>query len=49
MCDECLDIDKAIAKYREITRQALDALTSDRLKEAIAEMEQRKVALHPVA
>jgi len=49
MCNECVELDKTIARYREIIRQALDALTSDRLNEAIAEMQQRKVALHPVA
>jgi len=46
MCDECIEIDKAIFKFREVTRQGFDQLTTDRIKEAIAEMEQRKVTLH---
>ena len=46
MCNECFEIDKKIAKFREIVGSGFDVLTTDRLKEAIAEMEQRKVWLH---
>jgi hypothetical protein len=49
MCDKCLYIDKAIHKFSEVARQGFDPLTTDRMKAAIAEMEQRKAALHPMA
>jgi hypothetical protein len=49
MCDKCLNIDDAISKFREVIRHGFDPLTTDRIKEAIAEMEQRKIMLHPVA
>jgi hypothetical protein len=46
MCEKCHDLDKKIARYTELLRQGLDPLTSGRIKEAIKEMQQRKVALH---
>lgn len=49
MCDKCLDIDKAISKFREVIRQGFDPLTTNRVNDAIAEMEQRKIMLHPMA
>jgi hypothetical protein len=49
MCAKCVEIDKAIAQYLRISKQGLDPLTTSRIKEAIAEMERRKAALHPVA
>lgn len=46
MCAECVELDKNIAQYVRISNQGLDPLTTTRIKEAIAEMERRKAALH---
>jgi hypothetical protein len=46
MCEKSDDLDKAIAQYRRIGKQGFDPLTYDRIKEAVAEMERRKVAVH---
>jgi hypothetical protein len=47
MCDKCVDIDKAIERFRNVQRSILDQVTLDRAKEMIAELEAKKVALHP--
>jgi hypothetical protein len=46
MCDQCRDLDKKLLRYSEFLRQGLDPLTSERIKEAIKEMEKHKAALH---
>lgn len=46
MCEKCVDLDKKIAHYREFLKYGLDPVTSDRIKEAIREMQQHRVALH---
>ena len=46
MCEICRDLDKKIARYTEFLSNGLDPLTSERIKEAIAEMQQHKAALH---
>ena len=47
MCDKCIDIDKAIERFRQVQRTILDQLTVDRAKAMVAELEARKAALHP--
>jgi hypothetical protein len=47
MCEKCVEIDKAIDRYRNIQRSIGDQVTVDRTKELIADLEARKVALHP--
>jgi hypothetical protein len=47
MCDKCVDIDKAIERYRKIQRSIGDQVTVDRAKELIAELKAQMVALHP--
>jgi TATA-binding protein-associated factor Taf7 len=49
MCAECVELDKSISHYRKILENAFDPLTTDRIKETIAEMERRKAELHSVA
>ena len=39
MCKKCIEIDKAIAQYRNIVRSITDQPTVDRAKELIAELE----------
>ena len=46
MCEECDDLEKKISRYHEFVRQGLDALTTERIKRLIEEMERRKAALH---
>ena len=47
MCEKCVEIDKAIDRYRNIQRSIGDQVTVDRTKELIADLEAQKVALHP--
>lgn len=47
MCDKCVDIDKAIERFRQVQRTILDQLTVDRAKEMVARLEKQKQALHP--
>jgi hypothetical protein len=47
MCDKCVDIDKAIERYRKIQRSIGDQVTVDRTKELIAELVAKKADLHP--
>jgi hypothetical protein len=46
MCKQCNELDKKIARYAEFLRNGLDSVTSERIKEAIKEMERHKAALH---
>ena len=43
MCDKCVELDKTIAQYYKFLRQGFDTLTTDRIKEAVADMERRKI------
>ena len=47
MCEKCVEIDKVIARYQRILLSIFDQLTTDRIKELIAEMNAIKAALHP--
>jgi hypothetical protein len=47
MCENCIEIDKTIDRYRRISRSITDELTVDRAKEMIAGLETQKAALHP--
>jgi hypothetical protein len=47
MCEECVEIDKNIERYRRIQRTIGDQPTIDRTKELIAELVAQKAALHP--
>ena len=46
MCDKCIEIDKAIERYRKIQRSIGDQVTVDRTEELIAELTAQKAALH---
>jgi hypothetical protein len=43
MCEKCVEIDKTIERYRVI----ILSITIDRAKELIADLEAKKVDLHP--
>lgn len=47
MCDECKKLEQRIGRYRTLAGQIPDALTKERIKELIDELEQKKTALHP--
>jgi hypothetical protein len=47
MCDKCVEIEKAIERYRRIQRSIGDQITVDRTKELIGDLEAQKAALHP--
>jgi hypothetical protein len=47
MCEECVEIDKAIERYRRILHLIGDQVTVERTKELIAELQAKKDALHP--
>jgi hypothetical protein len=46
MCELCVKIEDQIRHYRTFLKQHFDALTTERIKESILELEQRKVAIH---
>jgi hypothetical protein len=47
VCEKCVEIDKAIARYQRILLSIFDQLTMDRIKELIADLNAKKAALHP--
>ena len=44
MCEKCVEIDKAIARYQRMLLSIFDQLTMDRIKDSNAVS--KKVALH---
>jgi len=46
MCSQCDTLDKKIYRYREIATGAFDALTIQRIKELIRDLEQQRAAMH---
>jgi hypothetical protein len=46
MCDECKKLEQRIGRYRVLAGQIPDALTKERIKELIQELEEKKTALH---
>jgi hypothetical protein len=48
MCSQCDDLDRKISRYREIATAALDALTVQRIKELIRDLEQQRAAMQHV-
>jgi hypothetical protein len=47
VCEKCIEIDRAVARYRQIKRSISDQLTVDRAQDIIAELEAEKAQLHP--
>ena len=47
MCEKCVEIDKAIQRFRRIDRSITGLLTAERAEEVIAVLEAMKAALHP--
>jgi hypothetical protein len=47
MCDECEKLQQKIGRYRVLAGEIPDALTKERIKDLIEELEQKKMALHP--
>ena len=47
MCEECIEIDKKIERYRRIQQAIPDQVTVDKAKELVADLEAQKAAFHP--
>ena len=47
MCDKCVELDKKIEHYREITLAIGDELTIERIKALIGDLKAQKAILHP--
>jgi hypothetical protein len=47
MCENCIEIDKRIERYRRILGSISDQITIDRSKELIADLQAQKASLHP--
>jgi hypothetical protein len=47
MCEQCDDLQRRIDQFRRAVSNNYDALTTERLKAGLSEMEARKIALHP--
>ena len=47
MCEKCVEIDKAIQRFRRIDRSITGLLTVERAQEVIADLEAMKATLHP--
>jgi hypothetical protein len=46
MCQQCAVLQERIDRYRRAVNQRFDPVTTERLKEGLAELETQKAALH---
>jgi hypothetical protein len=49
MCEQCDELQRKIRQYRRFTKELLDALTLERIKAAIGDLEKRQEAMHCAA
>jgi hypothetical protein len=47
MCEKCVEIDKAIERYRRIQRSIADNVAVDQIEGLIVDLQKQKAALHP--
>jgi hypothetical protein len=47
MCQQCAVLKDRIDRFRRAVNHRFDPVTTERLKEALAELERQKAALHP--
>jgi hypothetical protein len=47
MCNQCVEIDKTIERYRNIQGSINDRKTSDGVEKPVANLEAKTAALHP--
>jgi hypothetical protein len=47
MCEKCVEIDRAIERYRRIQRSIGDKVAVDQIKGLIMDLQKQKAALHP--
>jgi hypothetical protein len=45
MCEKCEQLAKKIVRYREIVEEAFDPLTTQRIRDLISDLEQRKATI----
>ena len=46
MCEQCVEIDEKIGRYRRIMLSITDDVTIEQFKEVVADLEAKKLALH---
>jgi hypothetical protein len=47
MCEQCVEIDRKIQRYRRLLRSIDDQITVDRTEQLLSDLESQKAALHP--
>jgi hypothetical protein len=47
MCDKCVELDKKIERYREVSSSLTDQITIDRIKSLIDELQAQKLNFTP--
>jgi hypothetical protein len=47
MCDQCIELDRKINRYRQIIERVLDPLLAEGVGKLIEEAEAEKAVLHP--
>jgi hypothetical protein len=47
MCEKCVEIDKAMARYKRIKMQVVDRQATEAADRLIEKLEAEKAALHP--
>jgi arsenate reductase-like glutaredoxin family protein len=46
MCDQCKKVQEQISHYSQFVNKRMDPLTEQRIRELLADLEQRKAAIH---
>jgi hypothetical protein len=47
MCEKCVEIDKAMARYKRLRLQVMDRQATEAADRLMAKLEAEKAALHP--
>ena len=47
MCDNCVELDRKLARYERLSKSISDQLTIDRINELVKQIKAQKAALHP--
>lgn len=47
MCEKCTELDEKIAHYRRFTTYAFDALTTERIRGMLDDLQQKRNSVHP--
>jgi hypothetical protein len=47
MCEQCIEVDKDIARYTELSGRTTDQLALDVITAILSKLQSRKLGLHP--